>query len=144
MMDMNENIQKDYEKILSELIQKQILILGPDITFAKVKKIGGLSVDGSGVVTHIEGDPPSVLQKLINEFVDLSGLILKQTVESIIAHYPHLSHLVPPPEIISNHNSVSRDLFQSDPQTVGVSSPPEMTSPSEPEDVKEVDRKGQG
>lgn len=76
--------QQDYKGIFTQLIQKQILILGPDITIAKVKGVAGIEVDPQGNVTNITGDPQTVLQNLINQFVELSGLIVKKTMESIL------------------------------------------------------------
>lgn len=74
----------DYKKLFSELIKKQMLILGPDITLAKAKNVVGITVDINGEVQQIEGDPNVMLQNLINEFVELSGLIVKKTMESIL------------------------------------------------------------
>lgn len=76
--------QQDYKGLFTQLIQKQILILGPDITIAKVKGVAGIDVDQQGNVINIMGDPQTVLQNLINQFVELSGLIVKKTMESIL------------------------------------------------------------
>jgi len=75
---------EDYNALLTELIKKQILILGADITLATVKNVPGLEVDGWGTVNKVTGDPQVVLQNLINQFVELSGLIVKKTLESIM------------------------------------------------------------
>lgn len=85
MMPQNDN---DYKRLLSEMIKKQILILGSEITLSKVKNVTGLIVDEQGEVTSIEGNPQAILQQLINEFVDLSGMIVKKTMESILVMYP--------------------------------------------------------
>ncbi len=81
----------DYKKMFSELIKKQMLILGPDITLAKVKNVPGVEVDATGEVIAIQGDPQATLQGLINQFVELSGMIVKKTMESILTAYPALS-----------------------------------------------------
>lgn len=78
----------DYKKIFSELIKKQMLVLGPDITLAKVKNVQGITVDNNGEVQSITGDPQQLLQLLINQFVELSGMIVKKTMESILTTYP--------------------------------------------------------
>jgi hypothetical protein len=43
-----------------------------------------------GTVKKIEGDPRVKLQELINEYVALSGLIVKQTMEPLLEKYPGL------------------------------------------------------
>lgn len=75
---------QDYKSIFTQLIQKQILVLGPDITFAKVKQVPGIEVDSAGNVINITGNTQQLLQNLINQFVELSGLIVKKTMESIL------------------------------------------------------------
>lgn len=78
----------DYKALFSQLIKKQMLVLGPDITLAKVKNVMGLSVDVNGDVLKMDGDPQQMLQALINQFVELSGMIVKKTMESILTSYP--------------------------------------------------------
>lgn len=74
-----------YNLLFTSLIKKQILILGPDITLFTVKNVQGLEVDNWGTVTKVTGDPQTILQNLINQFIELSGLIVKKTLESILA-----------------------------------------------------------
>lgn len=87
------NNEVDYKKIFSEIIKKQIDILGPDITFAKVKKVSGINIDSQGNVISITGDPKNLLTSLINEFVELSGLIIRKTIESVFSTYPAIADL---------------------------------------------------
>lgn len=77
----------DYLSLFSALIKKQIQILGPDITFSKVKAAGGIVVDDQGVVNKIEGDPNKIFHKLFNEFLELSSLVVKQSFEAILSQY---------------------------------------------------------
>jgi hypothetical protein len=85
---MNPQVDTDYNKLFSELIKKQMMVLGPDITLAKVKNVTGITVTPAGEVQKIEGDPQQLLQALINQFVELSGMIVKKTMESILTSYP--------------------------------------------------------
>lgn len=78
----------DNKRIFSELIKRQIAILGPDITLAKVKNVSGIQVDANGDVQSINGDPQVLLNELIAQFVELSGLIVKKTMESILSSNP--------------------------------------------------------
>ncbi|HVT00801.1 MAG TPA: hypothetical protein VHE53_01035 [Patescibacteria group bacterium] len=77
------------KRVFSEIIKKQMAILGPDITLAKVKNVPGITVDQNGEVTAISGNPQELLQQLINQFVELSGLIVKKTMESILMSSPN-------------------------------------------------------
>lgn len=78
----------DYRQLFTEIIHKQIVILGPNITIAKAKNVQGIEVDSTGQVTALTGDPQILLQALISQFVELSGLIVKKTMESILAIHP--------------------------------------------------------
>ena len=80
----------EYKKILTEIIVKQAVILGPQMAVLKARSVPGLIVSDIGEVTDIEGDEPTVLQKLIDEYVSLSGEIVKNAVNSVFAKYPSL------------------------------------------------------
>jgi hypothetical protein len=78
----------DYKKLLTEVIQKQMVILGPGITLTKARNVKGLSVNDSGIVTDIQGPPQELIQGLIDQFVQLSGLIVRKTMEPLLSGYP--------------------------------------------------------
>jgi len=81
---------EDFTKLLTEIIKKQIIILGPQIAVLKARNVSGLEVEDDGTVKKIDGDPSSKLQELINEYVSLSGLIVKKTMEPLLEKYPGL------------------------------------------------------
>ncbi len=80
----------EFKKILTEIISKQAVILGPQMAVLKARSVPGLVVSDLGEVTDIQGDEPTVLQKLIDEYVALSGEIVKNAVNSVFAKYPTL------------------------------------------------------
>jgi len=86
-MDQNNH---DYNEILSEIIKKQSIILGPQIAVLKARGVTGVKVDDDGNVSAIEGDPQQVLQQVIDQYVALSGEIVKNAVNSVFAKYPSL------------------------------------------------------
>lgn len=88
---MEPKTDGDHKQLLTEVIKKQIIVLGPDITLAKARNVQGLTVADDGTVTQITGDPKEVTQKLIEQFMELSGLIVKKTMEPLLANYPGLA-----------------------------------------------------
>lgn len=76
---------QDYKKLLTEVIKKQIVILGPDITLAKARNVAGLVIADDGTVTDISGSPQEITQQLVNQFVQLSGEIVKKTMEPLLS-----------------------------------------------------------
>jgi len=78
----------DYKQILTEVIQKQMVILGPSITLAKARNVKGLTVADDGTVVNMVGQPQELIQGLIDQFVQLSGLIVKKTMEPLLSIYP--------------------------------------------------------
>jgi hypothetical protein len=78
----------DYKKLLTEVIQKQMVILGPSIALAKARNVKGLTVGDDGTVVNIDGQPQELIQGLIDQFVQLSGLIVKKTMEPLLSVYP--------------------------------------------------------
>ncbi len=85
MVDDNQ-----YKGLLTEIVKKQIVILGPDISVLKARNIEGLTVEDDGTVTSIKGDPQKILQALIDEYMSLSGLIVKNIVGTIMTKYPEI------------------------------------------------------
>lgn len=86
---MNEKDQ--YAALISEIIKKQSLILGPEIAVLKARSVSGLMVDNDGKVTGVGDNPKETLQRLVDTYVELSGLIVKNALGSIFAKYPELS-----------------------------------------------------
>lgn len=78
----------DYKKVISDVIKKQVVILGPAITIAKARNVKGLTVADDGTVTNIKGSPQEIIQALIDQFIQLSGLIVRKTMEPLLANYP--------------------------------------------------------
>lgn len=111
---MQPQTDSDYKKIFTELIKKQMIVLGPDITLAKVKNVQGVQINDQGEVTDIQGDPQALLQLLINQFVELSGAIVKKTMESIITTYPGMAGMAV--GAVTNPVSVQPSVPQPAPQ----------------------------
>lgn len=80
-----------YVAIITEIIARQSIILGPDIAVLKARSVVGLSVDDKGIVTDIKGDGNTVLQQLVNTYVELSGMIVKNALGSIFEKYPEIN-----------------------------------------------------
>ena len=80
----------DFRQLLTDIIKKQVVILGPDIALLKARNVKGMTVSDDGSVTAISGDPRAVLQSLVDEYVALSGLIVKKAMEPLLMKYPSL------------------------------------------------------
>lgn len=80
--------QNDYKALLSDLIKKQMVMLGPNLVLSKARKAGGLTVADDGTVDSISGDPQAVLQAVANEFMNLSGQIAQMTLNALLEKYP--------------------------------------------------------
>jgi hypothetical protein len=83
--------KQQYLKLLTEIIKKQAVILGPDIALLKARSIAGLKVSDSCSVEDISGDPKELIQKLVNAYVELSGQIVKSALSSIFEKYPGIN-----------------------------------------------------
>lgn len=81
---------QDYQKLISEIVRKQTDILGPDIAIKRAKKVSGIEISDQGDVTAIVGDPQAVLQKLVDEYITLSGDIVKNILGPVFAKYPEI------------------------------------------------------
>lgn len=77
-----------YKSLLNEVIAKEAVILGPDIAILKARNVPELVISDKGEVTEIKGNADEAVQKLIEEYVNLSGLIVKNVTKSIFEKYP--------------------------------------------------------
>jgi hypothetical protein len=82
--------KNQYISLISEIIAKQAVILGPDIAILKARNVSGLVIDGNGKVTEIKGNPSDVVEQLIDEYVQLSGQIVKSAMTSVFTKYPDI------------------------------------------------------
>ena len=80
----------EYKKMLTDLIQKQMVVLGPNIALDKARKVPGVKVSDAGVVEDMDGDPGMVLKGVANEYMTLSGQIAQMTLNSLLEKYPSL------------------------------------------------------
>jgi hypothetical protein len=79
--------KEQYKALLSEIIAKQAVILGPDIANLKARNVAQLTIGDTGMVTDIQGDPKEAVEKLIDEYIALSGQIVKSTLKSVFDKY---------------------------------------------------------
>lgn len=77
-----------YKSLISEVIAKESVILGPDIAILKARNVPELVISDKGEVIDVKGNPDEAVQKLIEEYVNLSGLIVKNVTKSIFEKYP--------------------------------------------------------
>ncbi len=87
---MDKDKKEQYRALLSEIISKQIVILGPSISVLKARNVPGLSVSDDGTVTDVSGDPELALKQLIDQYVELSGQIVKNALGTIFEKYPSI------------------------------------------------------
>lgn len=85
--------ENDYLALMTEIIAKQSVILGPEIAILKAKNVPDVVINNEGRVTDIKGEPDIALQKLVNEYVELSGMIVKNALGSIFEKYPTIKKI---------------------------------------------------
>ena len=81
---------EEYKKMLTDLIQKQMVVLGPNIALDKARKVPGLKIADDGTVMDISADGQMVLKGVANEFMTLSGQIAQMTLNSLLEKYPSI------------------------------------------------------
>ncbi|MBI5078155.1 MAG: hypothetical protein HZB11_02180 [Candidatus Yonathbacteria bacterium] len=81
---------EQYKAVMSEIISKQSVILGPDMAIMRAKKVSGIEIGGKGEVMSISGDAADALKRLIDTYVELSGQIVKNALGPIFTKYPDI------------------------------------------------------
>ncbi len=83
--------QQDYKKLIEEIVGKQMDILGPEIAIRKAANVPGLTLNDKGQVIKLdESNAQAVLQKLVDEYIALSGAIVKNILDPVFAKYPEI------------------------------------------------------
>lgn len=85
-MDQTEQ----YKAVMSEIIAKQSIILGPDMAIMRAKKVPDVEIGDKGEVINIKGDPATALKNLIDTYVELSGQIVRNALGPIFMKYPEI------------------------------------------------------
>jgi len=78
----------DHQALMSDLVKKQMVMLGPNLVLSKARQVAGLTVAEDGTVQAISGDPQKALQDLANTFMELSGQIAQMTLNALLEKYP--------------------------------------------------------
>lgn len=84
------NDKEIYKALMTEIIHKQAVILGPQIAILKARNVSSLVLSDDGKVTDISEDPRTALRKLVDEYVKLSGQIVKNALGSVFTKYPQI------------------------------------------------------
>ncbi len=85
--------QNEYKKMLTDLIKKQMVVLGPNIALDKARKVPGVKISDDGTVLDMDGNPPMVLKGVANEYMALSGQIAQMTLNSLLEKYPSIKNI---------------------------------------------------
>src|SRR5688500_6126995 len=80
----------NYKKFLTELVRKHMAILGPNISRDAALQVPGLSIDSSGEVTDITGDPILVLQDLVNGYMTLCAPVTQLILYNLLEAAPDI------------------------------------------------------
>ena len=83
--------KSEYKELIDEIIKKQIAVLGPDIAIWRARQIEGLKVDDKGKTIDISEPENEALQKLINTYIKLSGEIVRNILNPVLAKYPTIN-----------------------------------------------------
>jgi len=80
----------NYKNLMTEIIRKQMDILGQDMAIGKARNVMGLKIKDDGEVSGITGSPEEILQDLVQQYIALSGEIVKNILGPVFAKYPDI------------------------------------------------------
>jgi hypothetical protein len=73
-----------YQKLLTDAIRKQMVILGPEIALLKARTVSGLTVTDDGTVASLGAKPEDIVTRFLAEFRDLSTPLVKKTMQPLL------------------------------------------------------------
>ena len=84
-------LMEDYKKAISDIIKKQMEIVGPVVALSVAQKATFVKVSPSGDVLEIIGDPKSALEQVAEAYIAFSGEISKMILKSVIKSHPDIT-----------------------------------------------------
>lgn len=136
--------QAQFKNLLESIIKKHILILGPHITLAILKKINEISIDEKGTVVNIHGSQEQILLKVVTQFLEISRdvaeKVVKETISQDSLYYTPVTLLLEQPEgqekdkVVKTGNPAEKENRQLSPQSI---SPVQPISTASSEDGNE-------
>lgn len=79
-------------ELINKIIEKQAVILGPKIATSKAENIKGLGFSKTGTAIKITGNPKQVITDLVDSYVHLSGEIIRNSINVLMANFPDIKH----------------------------------------------------
>lgn len=74
-----------YQKLLTDAVRKQIIILGKEITLLKAREIPGISVTDDGTVAFLKENNVEVVTQFLEEFREISSPLVKKTMQPLLS-----------------------------------------------------------
>ncbi len=93
----------DYQRLLTDAIHKQMIILGTQITLTKARNVPGLTITNDGNVTGISPNPQNDVTLFLEQFRDISSPLVKKTMQPLLSAVT-AAPTPPPQEKYENDN----------------------------------------
>ena len=87
---------EDYKNIITDLVKKQIIMVGPNVALSVARKVAEVKIEDDGTVTEINGDPQAAMENVTNQYMNLSGQIARVTLKTILEKYPNIKQAQKP------------------------------------------------
>jgi len=84
-------LMEDCKKAITEIVKKQMDIVGPAVALSVAQKATSVKLSTSGEVMEIIGDPKTALEQVAEAYIAFSGEISKMILKSVIKSYPDIT-----------------------------------------------------
>lgn len=80
-----------YQAALTDLVQRHMVVLGPNIALDKARKVAGLVLADDGSVSELTGDPKLVFKAVLDEYLSLAGPVAERLASAILKSHPDVT-----------------------------------------------------
>lgn len=74
---------KNYQTLFTQIIKDTMLVLGPEITSAKMQKVPGLTITADGTVTNTPTDPKKIVKNMVEVFMTISPFLTQKMIDLV-------------------------------------------------------------
>jgi hypothetical protein len=72
------------ERTISEIVKKQMTILGSEVAYRQANSVAGLTVQRNGEAKITSREPVAVIEALTASYVELIGPVVRNTIDPIL------------------------------------------------------------
>ncbi|MBI3684954.1 hypothetical protein HY250_00930 [Candidatus Azambacteria bacterium] len=87
---MEQALADEYKHIVTDLVKKQMEMIGPAVALSIARKVQNLKIDNAGETLDMGDDPKATLENVTDAYISFSGEIARMILRTVLKKYPDI------------------------------------------------------